>query len=142
MPLSGSGCSAGPPGPPAAAARGGEAAEPRRFLPTREKSLAQAKLFDHKRREAAAQLSSLAGECGNEVTGPGLAGAAAPGSAGGEGASAVPAGGRQRDASVGILPGPLGLRRARCLPPARRAPLLPPALTLELPPARDFTSSR
>lgn len=45
----------GPPAWPGKAAemKGGGAAEPRRFLPTREKSLAQAKLFDHKRREAA-----------------------------------------------------------------------------------------
>lgn len=80
--LSGPGCSAGPARPPgaaAAAASGGGAAERRRFLPTREKSLAQAKLFDHKRRGAAAQLSSLAGECGNEVTGAGACRGSGPG---------------------------------------------------------------
>lgn len=80
--LSGPGCSAGPARPPgaaAAAASGGGAAELRRFLPTREKSLAQAKLFDHKRRGAAAQLSSLAGECGNEVTGAGACRGSGPG---------------------------------------------------------------
>lgn len=36
----------------AAEMKGGGAAEPKHFLPTREKGLAQAKLFDHKRREA------------------------------------------------------------------------------------------
>lgn len=52
----------------------GELLSANAFYQLAKKSLAQAKLFDHKRREAErlrAQLSSLAGECGNEVRGRG-----------------------------------------------------------------------